>query len=53
MSVWIVVGGWSYEGSNILGVYATEALAEEKASKEKAREEPFDFVYVSAFEVEG
>ena len=53
MSVWVVVGGWSYEGSKVLGVYATEALAEEKVSKEKGRLELFDFVYVSEFEVEG
>jgi hypothetical protein len=53
MIVWIVVGGWSYEGSKVLGVYATEALAEEKVSKEKAHLELFDFVYACEFVVEG
>ena len=52
MTVWIVRGAWDYEQSQILGVYATQALSEQRVAKEKASAEPYDFVDAYPWEVE-
>lgn len=52
MTVWIVRGAWDYEQSQILGVYATQALAEQRVAKEKASAEPYDVVDAYPWEVE-
>ena len=52
MTVWIVRGAWVYEQSQILGVYATQALAEQRVAKEKASAESYDVVNAYPWEVE-
>lgn len=52
MTVWIVQGVWRYESSQILGVYASQALAEQRVAKEKASADPYDFVDAYPWEVE-
>jgi hypothetical protein len=51
MTVWIVRGGWHYEGSQIIGVYASIARAQEvmRAEEEKMK---WDYVKVSEWVVE-
>ena len=34
MDLWIVLGGWDYEGEEVIGVYDNEALANEVSEKE-------------------
>lgn len=52
MTVWIVQGAWAYEDSRVLGVYTTQALAEQRVAKEKASAEPYDFVDAYPWKVE-
>jgi len=48
--VWIAKGHWKYEGYNILGVFASEALAKAEIDSTDAQD-MFDFVTVSPYEV--
>lgn len=51
MTVWIVRGGWHYEGSQIIGVYASIERAQEvKRVEEEAM--MWDYVRVSEWVVE-
>jgi hypothetical protein len=47
--VWIVEGGWDYEGSEILGIYSTPELADACAKENTdKRDYKYDYVAVSS-----
>jgi hypothetical protein len=51
MRVFIVQAGWDYEGSRVIGVYASRERAEEAKKVEKAKG-AYDFVMINEWEVE-
>lgn len=51
MTIYIVRAGWHYEGSQIVGVYASRSRAEEVKQAEEA-EMKWDYVKISEWKVE-
>jgi len=51
MFVYIVTGGWNYEGSQVLEVFSFEKDAQEFAAAERAIEYHFDYVRVTPYKV--
>ena len=50
--VWVVEGGWDYEGSEIHAICATPEKAAEKEQEAKLSGREYDFVDVTAHVVE-
>jgi hypothetical protein len=46
--VWVVEGGWDYEGSEICAICATPEKASEKEQEAKLSRMQYDFVDVTA-----
>lgn len=53
MIVWIVEGGWHYEGGIILGIYNTLEKAKDKEKETiESKEYYYDYINITEWEVE-
>lgn len=50
--VYVVEGGWCYEGAEVLGVFSTLKLAEACAGDTKERKYKYDYVDISKHTVD-
>lgn len=50
--VYIVLGGYAYEGDTVLHVYSSEQAARERVAKLNTVEDGFDHYYYTSMEVE-
>ena len=50
MNVYVLIGGWTYEGFDILGIYATEKLAKQYEG-EALKTQRYQYVEIQEMEV--
>lgn len=50
--IWVVEGGWDYEGSEVFAICSTPEKASEKEQEAKSSGREYDSIYVTAHVVE-